>query len=63
MEKLPITLILSSWVLYEGINYNAFNFNLLTFAGWGDNFPVDLGPFFAKRASSLRYVGAPNGYK
>ena len=52
-----------SWLLYDAENYNVNNPELGSFTGWGEGYCVDFDGIFSQRASSARYVGAPNGYK
>ena len=34
-----------------------------SFSGWGENYCTDLSRYFDNLASSVRFVGAPDGYK
>lgn len=51
------------WVLYEDRDYNERNTNAVAHAGWGENFCEDFDSAFNDRASSTRFIGAPDGYK
>jgi len=54
------------WTLYQDSNYNSGNTNSIMFSTWGENYAVNLNggnPNFDNQASSIRFVGAPDGYK
>merc|ERR1719232_1727766 len=54
-----------TWVLYDDYQYNGNNPNAQAYSAWGENYCTDLqgSPSFDNKASSVRFVGAPDGYK
>jgi len=49
--------------LYDGINYNQDNLEGAVYGGaWGEGLCVDMNDF-SNKASSIRLVGAPNGWR
>ena len=53
-----------SWILYEDTDYDQYNPMAGVYYIWGDdNYCVNFDPDFENSASSLRYVGPPDGYK
>jgi len=50
------------WILYADVNYNQNNQNGAAQSAWGENYCEDLTAF-DNQASSIRFTGAPDGYK
>ena len=61
----PVFPPFSSWLLYDGYNYNGDQADRLRnmYLGWGENFCESFGSDFSAVASSARFVGPPDGYK
>eukprot|EP00095_Tigriopus_kingsejongensis_P009637 maker-scaffold94_size379870-snap-gene-2.32 protein:Tk09637 transcript:maker-scaffold94_size379870-snap-gene-2.32-mRNA-1 annotation:"gamma-crystallin a" len=51
------------WILYDLPDYNANNLEAVVFNGWGEGYCTDFPADFDNRASSIRFAGAPDGYK
>merc|ERR1711963_285375 len=54
-----------TWVMYADSEYNERNPSAQAYSAWGENYCEDLrgSPSFDNQASSVRFVGAPDGYK
>jgi len=53
------------WNMYDDRDYNERSTNSPAYSAWGENYCEDLqgSPSFDNLASSIRFVGAPDGYK
>ncbi|XP_059083008.1 beta-crystallin A1-like [Tigriopus californicus] len=51
------------WILYDEHDYNKNDFGAAVYSGWGEGACFTFDATFDDKASSLRFAGAPDGYK